>query len=32
MELSDGSMGVVVSTFSGDLVRPTVMLFADFEG
>jgi putative nucleotidyltransferase with HDIG domain len=32
VELSDGSVGVVVSTFPGDLVRPTVMLFADFEG
>lgn len=32
MELSDGSVGAVVSTFPGDLVRPTVMLFADFEG
>ncbi len=32
MELSNGSMGVVVSTFPGDLVRPTVMLFADLEG
>ncbi len=32
MELSDGSVGVVVSTFPGDLVRPTVMLLADLEG
>lgn len=32
VELSDGSVGVVVSTFPGDLVRPTVMLLADLEG
>ena len=32
VELSDSSVGVVVSTFPGDLVRPTVMLLADLEG
>ncbi len=32
VELSDSSVGVVVSTFPGDLLRPTVMLLADLEG